>query len=52
MRGFTHLLARYLAQGHIALAYQGVDGWCFDLEAPPVDHGIGAAPPGAGPATP
>ena len=43
-----HPLARYLAQGGIALAYQGVDGWCFDLEAPPVDHRIDAAPPASG----
>lgn len=35
-----HPLARYLAQSGIALAYQGVDGWCFDLAAPPVDHHI------------
>jgi len=35
-----HGLARYLAQSGVALAYQGVDGWCFDLEAPPMDHHI------------
>jgi hypothetical protein len=29
-----HALARHLAHSGLALAYQGVDGWCFDLGAP------------------
>ncbi len=38
-------VARSLALNYCALAYQGVDGWCFDLAAPPVDHGL--PPPNA-----
>ncbi len=36
-----HKLARKLAEKRYALAYQGVDGWVFDLDAPPVDHRLG-----------
>lgn len=33
--------ARRMAAARYALPYQGLDGWCFDLEAPPVDHSVG-----------
>jgi len=32
--------ARAMAQKRYALVYQDTDGWCFDLDAPAVDHGI------------
>ncbi|MBN2451108.1 MAG: hypothetical protein JXR77_12010 [Lentisphaeria bacterium] len=37
-------LARRFAEQGIALPYQGIDGWCFDLDAPPVDHHLGRPP--------
>lgn len=38
-------VARVMAQSYYAIAYQGVDGWCFDLAAPPVNHGLPRPPP-------
>lgn len=43
-------LARAFAARGFALAYQGVDGWCFDLDAPLVDHRL--RPPAVAPEEP
>ena len=38
---FVHYtVSRRMARAGYALAYQGIDGWCFDLDAPTIDHRI------------
>ena len=36
----SHRVARRMATAGYALAYQGIDGWCFDLDAPSIDHRV------------
>lgn len=33
-------IARRMAAAGYAIAYQGTDAWLFDLDAPPIDHGL------------
>ena len=44
--------ARAMMQSYYAVVYQGVDGWCFDLAAPPVDYGLPRPPLLSAPETP